>query len=170
MPIVFLYLNFPFLPQSSFPDFIAFPSRFYSFSVPIFTSLSSSPCLRFFFYSISTLSSSLRFFTCDSFSPPVILPYSNSIFSLFPFLLLYFIPIRFLCFLFDFLLPQSSFSRFYSFSIPILYLPRPDYFLPFLLLTLAISLLLNFNFLFKPAIFYLWFLFPTCDFSLPNAV
>ena len=66
MPIVFLFLKFPyFLHQSSF-------SRFYSFPVPIFTSLSSSPRLRFLFYSISTLSLNLRFFTCDSFSPPAI--------------------------------------------------------------------------------------------------
>ena len=51
--------------------------------------------------------------TCDftlfqfNFSP-------LSIFSSF-----YIIPIRFLCFLFDSFLPQSSFSRFYSFSVPI---------------------------------------------------
>ena len=96
MPIVFFYTKnslISFLKQVS-PDFIAFPSRYYCFPVPIFTSLSSSPPkvspgfysspvsiifylsfsprLRFLFYSILTLSLSLRFFTCDSFSPPAI--------------------------------------------------------------------------------------------------
>ena len=83
--------------------------------------------MRFLFYSILTLSLSLRFFTCDfSSSPPAILPYSNSIFPLFPFLLLFIFLIRILCFLFDFFLHQSSFpdfiassSRFYSFPVPI---------------------------------------------------
>lgn len=56
---------------------------------------------------------------CDSSSPPAILPYSNSIFPLFPFLLLFIFLIRILCFLFDFFLPSINFSRF-------LLLPRPD--------------------------------------------
>ena len=82
---------FSFLNQV-FPISIASLSRFYSFPVPIFTSLSSfppkvspgfysspvsiifylsfSPRLRFLFYSISTLSLSLQFFTCDSSSSP----------------------------------------------------------------------------------------------------
>ena len=152
MPIVFLRLKFPyFLPQSSF-------SRFYSFPVPIFTSLSFSPGLRFF---TCDSSSHLRFYlrflllTCDftlfqfNFSPLSISSsfYSHSIFMLF---------IRFFP-------PSIKFSRF---LLP----PCPDYFLSSLLPTLAIPLLLNINSLFKPAIFFLRFLLSTCDFFLPIAV
>ena len=84
--VYFTLLNYPLtacdsssLPKIS-PDFYCFLvllltknfSRFYSFLVPIFTFLSSSSRLRFLFYSISTFSSSLQFFSCDSSSPPAI--------------------------------------------------------------------------------------------------
>ena len=80
IPIRFLCFLFDsFLHQSSFPDFYCLP-------VPIISSPSSSPRLRFLFYSILTLSLSLRFFTCDSSSPPVIsLPAPAISFYLLPF-------------------------------------------------------------------------------------
>lgn len=67
-----LFIRF-FLPLNQlFSVFIASSSRYYCFPVPIISSLSSSSRLRFLFYSILTLSLSLRFFTCDSSSSPAI--------------------------------------------------------------------------------------------------
>ena len=88
MPIFFFTLKISLFPPSikfsrflllPRPDFIAFPSWFLPPFLPPHR-------LRFLFYSISTLSLSLRFFTCDSSSSPVIsLPAPAISFYLLPF-------------------------------------------------------------------------------------
>ena len=66
MPIVFFILKFPLFPPS-----INF-SRFYCFPVPHFSSLSSSPFVIPLLLNFNFPPHRLRFFTCDSFSPPAI--------------------------------------------------------------------------------------------------
>ena len=116
MPIVFLYLKFPYFLPFLLP----------TLAIPLLLNINSlfKPAI----------------FSCDSSSPPVNLPYSNSIFPLFPFLLL------FILFPFDFYAFNSIFSslnqvfpisiaspsRFYSLLFPIFLPPFPPHlkFLP----------------------------------------
>ena len=66
MPIVFLFLKFPyFLPQSSFSRFLLLPRPDFYLPFLLLTACDSS-------FTQFQLSSSLRFFSCDSSSPPAI--------------------------------------------------------------------------------------------------
>ena len=132
MPIFFLYLKFPYFLPFLLP----------TLAIPLLLNINSlfKPAI----------------FSCDSSSPPVNLPYSNSIFPLFPFLLLFILfPFDFYAFnsIFSslnqvFLISIASPSRFYSLLFPIFLPPFPP---PHRLRFLFYSI----STLFKPAIFYL---------------